>query len=172
MHTPVVVVILDICLVYSAQITHDSFQPKRSGSISNPAEIPHPSPLADTPILSYSAFYLTSCIPCVISGLVLSYSYFLTALLWHMLYSSVFVWLTPSGRELQNGPRGLMFGLSSQWNSTASSFLTPPPSVWLLLYKPISKLGGRLPRLSILCSTSREAQWSSVTQDLGAVPLY
>lgn len=126
MHTLVVVVILDICPEYSAQIIHDSSQPKRSGSISNPAEIPHPSPLADTPILTWSAFYLTPCIPCAISGFVQGYSYFSTAFLWHIFYSSVFVWHRPKGCELQNRPRGLMFGLNTQWNSTANTFLTPP----------------------------------------------
>lgn len=171
MHTPVAVVIHDICPVYSAQIIHDSSHPKKAGSISNPAEIPHPSPLADTPITTWSAFYLTPCIPCAISGFVQSYSYFSTAFLWHMLYSSVFVWLTPKGCELQNGPRGLMFGLKAQWNSRASSFLTPPHGVWLLLQKPISMMGGHLPGLSIVCSTSREAQRSSGTQDLSAGPL-
>lgn len=171
MHTPIAVVVLDNCPVYSIQIIRDSSQPKRAGSISNLAEIPHPSPLADTPILTRSSFYLTLCFTCANSGFVLNYSYFSAVLLWQILYSSVFVWLTPRDCELQNGPRGFMFGLSTQWNSTASSFLTPPPSVWLLLYKPIFMLGGCIPRLSILCSTSREAQKSSVTQDLGAGPL-
>lgn len=163
MHTPVAVVVLDISPVYSAQIIHDSSQPRGAGSISIPAEIPHPSPLADTPIMIWSAFYLTSCIPSDISGFKQGYSYFSTALLWHMLYSSVFVWLTPKGCELQNGPRGLMFGLSTQWNSTANSFLTPPSGVWLQLHKPISMLGGGLPGLSIVCSTSREYQRSNDT---------
>lgn len=172
MHTPVVVVILDICLVYSALIIHDSSQSKRPGSISNPDAITHPSPLADIHIMTWSVFYFTPSIPCTISLLIQGYSYVSTALLWHMLYSSVFVWLTPKCWELQNGPRGLMFGLSSYWNSTATSFLTPPSYVCLLLHKPISMLGGHLPGLLFfVCSTFKEAQRSSHKQDLSFKPL-
>lgn len=58
MHTPVMVVVLDICPVYLAQIIHNSSQPKKAGRISNSAEIPHPSRLADTPILTCPALYL------------------------------------------------------------------------------------------------------------------
>lgn len=92
-------------------------------------------------------------------------------LLWHMFYSSFFVWHTPNGCEHQNGSCGLMFRLNAQWKSTANTFLTLPPAVWFLLNKPISVLGGCLSGLSIVCSTSREAQRSNDTQDLSVEPL-
>lgn len=146
MHAPVAVVVLDICPVYSAPIIRDSSQPKVAGRISNPAEIPQPSPLADTPIMTWSTFDLTPCIPCALLASSRA------ILISQQLFSGTCYTVAslcgsrPKGCELQNGPRGLMFGLNAQWNSTANSFLTPPSGVWLSLHKLFSMLGGRLAR--------------------------